>query len=139
MKLFSKVSMMDLFGMAGIIGLCGAGVSIVLVNRTRDRVFKEDYCIKAFKVLEQNTSAMSMIGSPLKKYRIDFSDQNNNCFESLSTRLKVPFKGTKRSGDLFVWAERQTNQSDWTLKRLEIIFDDIKDKKVIVFKNENNE
>ena len=129
---------MDLTGIAGVIGLVGAGISLVLVKKARDKVLEQSYCIKAFQVLEQNRSAMDLIGSPLKKYRIDLSD-NNNCFEGLSTRIKVPFRGSKRRGDLFVWADRQHIHSDWTLRRLEIIFDDIKDKKVIVYKNETKE
>ena len=129
---------MDLFGTAGLIGLVGAGVSLIIVNKTRDRVFKEDYYIKALQVLQQNKRAMDLIGPPLKKYRIDLSDRYN-CFEPLSTRIKMQFKGTKRRGDLLIWADRQLTQNEWTLRRLEIIFDDIKDKKVIVYKNETKE
>ena len=136
-RLLSRLSLLDLSGIAGIVGLFGAGISLVLINRSRDRILKEDYCVKAFEVLEQNKSAMDLIGSPVKKYRIDLSDTANNSFESLSTKIKVPIKGSKRGGDLFVWADRQQSDKDWTLTRLEIIFNDIKDKKVIVYSNDS--
>ena len=135
--MLSKLKLFDLVGIAGLVGIVGAGTSLVLVNKTRTKVMKQEYYTKAFKVLEQNTAAMDLIGGPIKKYRVDLSDSINNRFEELSTKLKVPFKGTKRSGNLFVWADRQQTDSHWDIKHLELILDDINDKKIIVYKTKH--
>jgi len=92
--------------------------------------------LNALKTLEQNTAAIHLIGEPIYIKKIDFNDTENNCFETLSTRIKVPFEGPKKSGDLFIWADREEVEKDWILRRLEIIFNDISDRKVIVYKNE---
>jgi len=128
---------MDLFGIAGFVGIVGAGVSLVMVNKTRGKIGKQEYYVKAFEVLEQNKTAMDLIGPPITKFRVDLSDAQHNCFEPNFTLMKVPFRGTRRKGNLFVWADKHHSLNNWTIRRLEIIFDDIKDKKVIVYKNPN--
>lgn len=132
-------SLMELAGVAGIVGMIGSGISLVLVTNARNKVRKQPYYQMAIKTLKQNKAAIDLIGEPFYPKKVDLSDYNNNCFEALSTRLKVPFKGHKKSGHLFVWADRQDVDNDWILRRLEIIFSDISDKKVIVYKNESNE
>lgn len=136
--MLSRLKLIDLLGIAGMVGIAGAGTSLVLVNKSRTKVMKEEYCTKAFRVLSQNSAAMDLIGGFPKIYRIDLSDSINNQLGELSTKLKVPFKGSKKSGHLFVWANRQHKDSQWDIKRLEIILDDISDKKIIVYKTDEN-
>jgi hypothetical protein len=133
-----RLSLLDLWGIAGGIGIVGAGSSLFLIKKNRNQVRKEPYYVNAFKTLKQNRAAIELIGEPIYQKSIDFDDTENNCFQTLSTRLKVPFQGLKKSGHLFIWADREDVNNEWILRRLEIIFSDIEDKKVIVYKNETN-
>ncbi len=136
--MLSRVSFMDLWGIVGAVGIVGAGSSLILIKKKRYEVRKEPYYVNAFKTLKQNRAAIELIGEPIYHKRIDFDDTENNNFQTLSTRLKVPFQGLKKSGHLFIWADREQADKEWILRRLEIIFSDINDKKVIVYKNETN-
>lgn len=137
--MLSKLSIMDLVGVAGIVGLVGSGITLVLVNHTRSKIQRQPYYLSAMQTLRRNRAALELIGEPFYARRVDLSDRQNNCFTNNSVKLKVPFSGNKKSGHLFIWADRDSDQHDWSLQRMEITFNDIHDKKVLVYKNDKQQ
>ncbi|XP_054158810.1 uncharacterized protein LOC128957120 [Oppia nitens] len=132
-----RLSLMDLAAVGGFIGIIGAGAGLTVVNHRRQQVRKQDYYKQAMKLFEANKAAVDLVGYPVYRYRIDLSDSENNWFGPMATRIKVPIKGTKRSGNLHVWADRVDTDcpKEWTVRRIEMTLDDIYDRKVLVYKN----
>ena len=125
----------DLTGLAAFLGLVGGTVALVFLNHKRTAITRQPYFTKAFVTLRQNQPAVQLIGEPIYAKKIDLSD-DYHVFSPHEVKVKVPFKGSQKKGDLFIWANRECASEDWTLRKLEIIFNDLRDKKVIVYRNE---
>lgn len=117
------------------IGIIGSGTCILLVFRSQYKVLKQPYCVEAFQKLEKNKVAMELIGSPIQMLRPEVIDKKQ-IFDTLLTDIKVPFKGHKQSGELHILAKRATEKDEWTIERLECQLEQIKNKKLIVYKNQ---
>lgn len=131
----SGVPMSRLVMTASAIGIVGSVTCIGLVLRSQYKVLGQPYCVDAFQVLEKNKVAMELIGTPIRIRRPEVIDKRQ-IFGPLLTDIKVPFSGSKQSGQLHIIAKRATEADAWTIERLECQLEQIANKKLIVYKNQ---
>lgn len=73
----------------------------------------------AITLLKSNSMAMELIGTPIELLGVDAGDRRHNYVDPDGNgRLKIPLKGRKLAGDLFVWASL-LKSSEWVVDRLE--------------------
>ncbi|KAI2810326.1 cytochrome oxidase assembly protein 1 [Blomia tropicalis] len=124
---------------ASLIGVAGSTISIGLLIKAQYRVIQKPYCQEALQLLQNNSIAMELIGRPIEIKRPDVIDKNQ-IFGTLRTDINVPFVGSNKSGLLHIEADRKFAEQDWSVKRLEIRFNDIPEKLLIAYKrNEDNQ
>src|SRR6218665_3611222 len=120
---------------AGVIGMSGSIIGIILLRRAQYRVLKKPYCKKALDQLQQNLTAVELIGKPIEIVRPDVIDKKQ-IFGATITDINLPFKGSKKSGMLHIIADRKSIvcegpnntkieklEDEWNIKRLELRFD----------------
>uniref|UniRef100_A0A023FN96 Putative cytochrome oxidase complex assembly protein 1 n=1 Tax=Amblyomma cajennense TaxID=34607 RepID=A0A023FN96_AMBCJ len=94
-----------------------------------------DYYKNAMTTLRGNSAAMKLLGEPIKELRIDIGDSASTSTRPHRARMKVPIKGSKQRGELYLWAERHALDVPWELLRLELGLEQHKDKRLLVYAN----
>lgn len=101
------------------IGVVGSSACLFQLRRSQYQVLQRPYCKLALDLLEKNSAAIDLIGTPIKLMPPDLIEKSNR-FEDLEIDLSVPLEGSKKSADLRIFADRNTIEDDWSIKRLEM-------------------
>ncbi|XP_067127054.1 cytochrome c oxidase assembly factor 1 homolog [Centruroides vittatus] len=128
----------NLLKYAAITGIaCSAG-GLYIQSKIRDNMKKGNYYSDSLKLLRQHTGAADLLGQPIKVGKLDLGDEENY-LDGLKTTLKVPVKGPKEKGHLFIWADRQKPGDIWTVQRLELSLNKIADSRLLIFDKSKEE
>lgn len=77
--------------------------------------------------------SVQYLGQPIKEIGFDLGDNEHNFCDGQNAQFEVSIKGPKDKGKMFFWAERAENK-DWIVNRLEVEFNSVPDKRLIVQK-----
>ncbi|XP_077499238.1 uncharacterized protein LOC144111398 [Amblyomma americanum] len=120
---------------AGVAGIGIVCTSFWFKHYLGNKMSDLDYYKKAMKTLRGNSAAMQLLGEPVKELRIDIGDSASTSTRPHRARMKVPVKGSKQRGEVYLWAERHALDVPWELLRLELGLEQHKDKRLLVYAN----
>lgn len=129
-----------LWGIMGFTGLIGGVTALHFIfgrfRKKRQEIRKSSYYQGANNILKSNNAAMKLIGPPVQFRHVNIQDPYN-ILREFTLKLKWEFLGTLKKGTIYVWAARDGLKEDWNIDKIELTFADIKDQKVIIYKNKN--
>lgn len=101
-------------------GIATVTMGLLLRNKINFNIRQTDYYKDALKALRQHNGATYLLGEPIRDRSIDVSDLETNFTKTNYAQYKVPLKGSKKSGYLYFWAERNSEQEKWDVVRMEL-------------------
>lgn len=122
---------------ASSIGVIGSAACLIQLRKSQYDFLKRPYCKLAFDILEKNTYATDIIGTPIRFIPPDLIDKSN-MFQDLEVDFSVPLEGSKKSAALRVFADRGNIDEEWSIKRLEMRIKNF-NKLLIVYKRKPDE
>ena len=131
-KRFVLPNMRVIVGCAGFGGVIVGGVCLYLYRSLQREYHALPFHNRALTLLKSNSMAMELIGSPIKLLGVDVGDRRSNYVDPHGNgRMKIPLKGCKISGDLYVWATKRPT-AEWDVDRLEFKVKDDKNPKIFI-------
>uniref|UniRef100_T1JLP3 Cytochrome c oxidase assembly factor 1 homolog n=1 Tax=Strigamia maritima TaxID=126957 RepID=T1JLP3_STRMM len=127
-----------LFAIAGYGAIaCGCG-GYYFNRKIQSGIWNSEYYKSSMKLLRQHNGVRKLLGEPIKDGNMDLGD-NYNLVDGLNARLKVPVRGPKQKGELFVFASRTQHSDSYVVDRLELQLDTDDTRRLLVFdKNKLN-
>lgn len=84
-------------------------------------------------MLRSHEGAVRLLGEPIHEGKIDLTDTENTRTRPYRAKMKVPLRGSKQRGELYLWAERNNTASPWDVLRVELVLEQKKDMKLVVY------
>lgn len=84
------------------------------------------------QILRDNAAAMKLLGEPVRERLVDLGEMD---VSDSRAKVKVPLRGSRQRGDLYLWAERPDKVSDWDVIRLELALQEVPGQRLLVYAN----
>lgn len=151
MPILDKISLFNLVGIAGFVGVAGGVMGLTHYHETRRKLTRLPFRMQALDILHNNQVAVKLLGEPIEIKDIDSGDKFNFASDTVG-QLKIPMVGTQRSGNLCVIADRISKSSDhhhhysqskrssseWDVRRVELKLDGaLHNKTFVLYKKES--
>lgn len=126
-----------LFVVSGAFG--GAiGIYSLLMRRDKENVVNRGaFYVNAIKFAKENPVIVDQIGENITHGRAKI--ERNDSSNPLAVQVKIPLKGDKDSGDLYAYAKKKDKTDRFKLYKLEMTFDKLIGKKLVLMVNEDVE
>ncbi|CAG9764979.1 unnamed protein product [Ceutorhynchus assimilis] len=122
------------------IGAIGGVATIIMGFLARDNMQSKikgaPFYNEAMKLVRKHPGAVSLLGEPIKEGRIDVGNKENfvNVEENLA-KFKVPLKGPKQKGTMFLTGTKQDNDEQWSIGCIELEVASHPNKRLLIINN----
>jgi len=90
---------------------------------------------ESMRLLHAHSGAVALLGEPIRDGKLDLGSPADNFCREGKAQFRVPVRGVKDQGHLYLWATRQTDT--WQVDRLELELSDIAGCRLLVHPREN--
>ena len=133
LDLIRRVSLPGLLGAAGVGGMI-IGISGLLVKRTyEDKLNSSQFLRNAVDEMAKHEEIIKLLGE-YKVGQVNHRDQWSK-IDDTSLRIRLPIEGTERNANLLIYAHRSNTKSNFVTHRIEMIFDRIDSRRLLVLDN----
>lgn len=130
-KTLARTKLSTLIAVAGGLGI-GCGALALLLGREKDKyVNQAPFVNSAISIVKRESEVMNLLGDNLEVGPATLQDGWGR-MEKTNIRVKVPIKGEKDKAQLFAYARRRKNVEKYKLFKLEMTFDKVKGKKLVL-------
>lgn len=134
--MLSRLKTSTLTSIAGIGGL-GIGVLVLLIGRERDaNLSKSGFMKTAHDFVRSQPVVTDLLGASFELGKAKINDGWTQ-ISGDHVQVRVPVKGDKDVGALYVYARREESKSKYKLVKLEMTFDKVKNKKLLLLDRDN--
>ncbi|CAN7937384.1 unnamed protein product, partial [Ixodes hexagonus] len=118
---------------ASFTGLATVGGIICFQNYVAKKLTENEYYKTSLSMLRSHKEAVRLLGEPVIERNIDLADSKGTTTRPYRARMKVPLRGSKQSGELYLWAQRPGLEEPWDVLRLELGLKAHKDRRLVVY------
>ncbi|CAG9863105.1 unnamed protein product [Phyllotreta striolata] len=100
-------------------GFATVTMGLILKNKVTYNITQTEYYQDALKTLKQHNGAIYLLGEPITERQLDVTNAENFTKGNFA-QYKVPLVGSKRRGNLYFWAEKNSELDKWNVIRMEL-------------------
>lgn len=126
------ISNRTLVKIAAIGGIATCTMGFLARNKIQQNIRDTSFCKDGFKLVRAHPAAVNLLGEPIKVGSINIDDKEKNFCENNKAQYEISLKGSKQKGILYLWAERESDNSQWNVTRLELEAKNIPGKRLVI-------
>lgn len=121
-------------------GGMGVGAMALLLKQERGRLQTGPAILKkAIEIAEKQEVVRNILGDEITAQPAKLERKLGTLFDTNNAKVKVPLKGNKDNGVLYVYARRKNKQDRLRLWKIEMFFSKIEGKKLIILEMPGDE
>lgn len=129
--MLSKTKISTLIAVAGGGGVC-VGVMALLLNKEKENYANQaSFVQSAVSVMKNQPTVMELLGDDFQVGRASLQDGWGK-MEKSKIRVMIPIQGASDKARLFVYARKKNPEDKFRLFKLEMTFDKIQGKKLVL-------
>lgn len=117
---------------AAIGGFIVIGSAHYIKGHIQGGIKQSEYYRESLKVVRENRGVAHLMGEPIRDGSLDLGDSEHNFCTGTEAQFRVPLKGAKQKGTLYLWASRLEFSEPWSVDRLELSLDDHPGKRILL-------
>lgn len=117
---------------AGVLGIGIGGLGLLIKRKEQEVLEKSPFLIVARKIIQNQPEVKDLLGENIR-FGHPSMDRKKAIISATEIKSFAPIKGDKDKGSIYFQASRPNEEQKFKLKRLEISFNKVKGKRLVIY------